>query len=101
MSVYHSANIFRPLVCRSKADIGIILDGSSDIGHDNFKKVLTFTQDLINSFHVTLTGTHFALAVIGSKPHVIFDFKAFSEPASLNQAVSAVTFPGGLNVLGT
>lgn len=87
-------------VCSAKADIGILIDGSSSVTQDKFAKLLDFTQSLVKSFSVSQDRTHIAVATASRGPHMSFDFRGFNDVPSLNTAISRISYLGGPFLLG-
>ena len=90
----------RVTVCSAKADIGILIDGSSSVTQDKFAKLLDFTKSLVKSFSVSLDRTHIAVATASRGPHMSFDFRGFNDVPSINTAISRISYLGGPFLLG-
>ncbi|KAJ7385833.1 hypothetical protein OS493_013868 [Desmophyllum pertusum] len=88
-------------ICSAKADIGILIDGSSSVTQDKFAKLLDFTQSLVKSFSVSQDRTHIAVATASRGPHMSFDFRGFNDVPSLNTAISRISYLGGPFLLGS
>ena len=88
------------LACLAKADIGILIDGSSSVKKDNFSKLLDFTKNLVSSFSVSSSRAHIAVATASRGPQISFDFQGFQDVPSLNTAISRIAYHGGPFLLG-
>lgn len=88
------------IVCSAKADIGILIDGSSTVNQEKFSKLLDFTKSLVGSFSVSEDRTHIAVATASRGPHMSFDFQGFHDIPSLNTAISRTAYLGGPFLLG-
>ncbi|XP_068698049.1 cartilage matrix protein-like [Montipora foliosa] len=87
--------------CLAKADIGILIDGSSSVKKDNFSKLLAFTKNLVSSFSVSSSRAHIAVATASRGPQIGFDFQGFQDVPSLNTAISRIAYHGGPFLLGS
>lgn len=92
--------IYYATVCSAKADIGILIDGSSSIKQEQFSKLLDFTKSLARSFSVSEDRTHIAVATASNGPHMSFDLQGFHDVPSLNTAISRIAYFGGPFLLG-
>ena len=91
---------FSCAVCSAKADIGILIDGSSSVTQDKFAKLLEFTKSLVKSFSVSQDRAHIAVATASRGPHMSFDFRGFNDVPSINTAISRISYLGGPFLLG-
>lgn len=90
----------RVTVCSAKADIGILIDGSSSVTQAKFAKLLDFTKSLVKSFSVSQDRTHIAVATASRGPQMSFDLRGFNDVPSLNTAISRISYIGGPFLLG-
>lgn len=88
-------------ICSAKADIGILIDGSSSVTEAKFEKLLDFTQSLSKSFSVSKDHTHIAVATASRGPRMSFDFEGFNDIPSLDTAISRISYNGGPFLLGS
>lgn len=88
-------------ICSAKADIGILIDGSSSVTQDKFAKLLEFTKSLVKSFSVSQDRAHIAVATASRGPHMSFDFRGFNDVPSINTAISRISYLGGPFLLGS
>ncbi|XP_022785505.1 collagen alpha-1(XII) chain-like isoform X2 [Stylophora pistillata] len=88
-------------ICSAKADIGILIDGSSSVTEAKFEKLLDFTKGLSKSFSVSKDHTHIAVATASRGPRMSFDFEGFNDIPSLDTAISRISYNGGPFLLGS
>lgn len=88
------------LACFAKADIGILIDGSSSIKEEQFFKLLNFTTSLVDLFSVSKDRAHIAVATASKGPQMSFDFQGFQDSTGLKTAISRIAFHGGPYLLG-
>ncbi|XP_078372561.1 collagen alpha-1(XII) chain-like isoform X4 [Oculina patagonica] len=88
-------------ICSAKADIGILIDGSSSVTQAKFAKLLDFTNSLVKSFSVSQDRTHIAVATASRGPHMSFDFRGFNDVPSITTAISRISYNGGPFLLGS
>ena len=74
-----------------------LLDGSSDITEDDFRRSLRFVELLAKSFNVSSGDTHVALVIYADDPQTIFDLNGALSVSDINLAVSVVSFPNKMN----
>ncbi|XP_074625634.1 collagen alpha-1(XII) chain-like [Acropora palmata] len=87
--------------CFAKADIGILIDGSSSIKEEQFFKLLNFTTSLVDLFSVSKDRAHIAVATASKGPQMSFDFQGFQDSTGLKTAISRMAFDGGPYLLGS
>ena len=74
-------------------DLAFLLDGSSDVTEDDFRRSLRFVELLAKSFNVSSGDTHVALVIYADDPQTIFDLNGTLSVSDINRAVSVVSFP--------
>ena len=72
-----------------------LLDGSSDVTEDDFRRSLRFVELLAKSFNVSSGDTHVALVIYADDPQTIFDLN--ETVSDINLAISVVSFPNVVN----
>ena len=92
--------LYHAIVCSAKADIGILIDGSSKVTQEKFFKLLSFTKNLVRSFSISRDHAHIAVATASKGPHMSFDFQGFHDESSITTAISRITYQGGPFLLG-
>ena len=70
-------------------DVGLVIDGSTSVGSDNFKKSLEFLSDLVGHLSVSPQGTHVGAIAYGSTATVKFNL-AKSEYHTLSKLQAAI-----------
>ena len=78
-------------------DLVFLLDGSSDVTEDDFRRSLRFVELLTKSFNVSSGDTHVALVIYADDPQTIFDLNGTLSVSDINLAVSVVSFPNKMN----
>ena len=78
-------------------DLVFLLDGSSDVTEDDFRRSLRFVELLSKSFNVSSGDTHVALVIYADDPQTIFDLNGTLSVSDINLAVSVVSFPNKMN----
>lgn len=78
-------------------DLVFLLDGSSDVTEDDFRRSLRFVELLAKSFNVSSGDTHVALVIYADDPQTIFDLNGTLSFSDINIAVSFVSFPNEVN----
>ena len=91
--------LFTPIILEGNniTDLVFLLDGSSDVTEDEFKRSLRFVELLAKSFGVSSGDTHVALVIYADNPHTIFDLNGTLSVSDINLAVSVVSFPNTIN----
>ena len=74
-----------------------LLDGSSDVTEDDFRRSLRFVELLAKSFNVSSGHTHVALVIYADDPQTIFDLSGTLSVSDINAAVSVVSFHNTVN----
>ena len=78
-------------------DLVFLLDGSSDVTEDDFRRSLRFVELLSKSFNVSSGDTHVALVIYADDPQTIFDLNGTLSVSDIDLAVSVVSFPNKMN----
>jgi len=78
-------------------DVGLVIDGSTSVGSDNFKQSLEFLSKLVGHLSVSPQGTHVGAVVYGSTATVKFNLakSEYHVLSKLQAAIKAFDFPGG------
>lgn len=79
----------------NNVDLVFLLDGSSDVTEDDFRRSLRFVELLAKSFNVSSGDTHVAFVIYADDPQTIFDLN--ETVSDINLAVSVVSFPNVVN----
>ncbi|XP_068717618.1 uncharacterized protein [Montipora capricornis] len=85
-----------PDPCKRSLDVGLLIDGSTNVGAGNFKKTLGFLSDLVGHLSVSPQGTHVAVMVFESQATLHFNLakSEYHSLSKLQSAIRALTYPG-------
>ena len=78
-------------------DLVFLLDGSSYVTEDDFRRSLRFVELLAKSFNVSSGDTHVALVIYADDPQTIFGLSGTLSISDINLAISVVSFPNEAN----
>lgn len=78
-------------------DLVFLLDGSSDVTEDDFRRSLRFVELMAKSFNVSSGDTNVALVIYADDPQTIFDLNETLSIPDINLAISVVSFPNEAN----
>lgn len=81
--------------CKVKLDIGILLDGSSSIGKNNFDELKKFLKKLIADFGVSDSATRVGLTLFSSNAKILFRLGQLIAFSQFDREVGAIRYPGG------
>ena len=62
------------IVCNTRVDLGFLVDGSGSVGRSNFKRVLYFIKQLVNSFRISPRYARVGMVVYNKRPSRVFSF---------------------------
>lgn len=88
---------FRESEGNNNIDLVFLLDGSSDVTQDAFRRSLRFVELLAKSFDVSSGDTQVALVIYADDPQTIFNLNGTLSVSDINLAVSVVSFPNTVN----
>jgi uncharacterized protein YegL len=91
MNLYN--NIFS--VCKFRADIAFLLDGSGSVMKHNFAKMLDFVQKVVMTYPVGRDDVLFASVLYSSRSKVKFDFNQYLSKNALLKAIKGIVYPYG------
>ena len=74
-----------------------LLDGSSDVTEDDFRRSLRFVELLAKSFDVSSGHTRVALVIYADDPQTVFDLSGTLSVSDINVAISVVSFQNTVN----
>ena len=84
--------MFSSSVCRSRVDLGILIDASRSVGRKNFQKVIDFVKSLVSFFPLYRRGTRVGVMVFHSRSRVIFGFNRYGSRAQVVRAIGRIRF---------
>ena len=79
--------------CNNTIDLVFLVDGSSDVTFNNFRRSLRFVQNLAKVFNLSLPNAHVALVVYAEVSEIIFNLEDHLSYKDVKKAISAVRFP--------
>ena len=85
--------VAQPIKC--PADIVFVLDESGSIGSTNFDLMKSFVSQLVSRMDIDSGNTRVALVTFSSSIGTSFDFNAYTTVASVQAAISALSYSGG------
>ncbi|XP_056008465.1 hemicentin-1-like [Ostrea edulis] len=86
--------------CASKGDMVFLLDESGSIGSTNFERVKTFVNSVISNFQIGTSATQISVVTFHSSATQIFQLNRYLNIASLQSAISSISFNGGGTDIG-
>ena len=84
-----------PSVCRARIDLAFVIDASGSVGRGNFRRCLTFVQNMARAFVISRRYTRFAIVLYSSRPAKIFGFNRYTNQRSLLRAIGKIRYTGG------
>lgn len=82
-------------VCTAKLDLAFLIDGSGSVGLTNFRRCLSFIQNVIRGFRISTRYTRVAAEVYSSTPRRIFTFTQSRNAYQVLRAIGSIRYPGG------
>jgi len=77
-----------------KADIVFVIDGSASIQPDNFNKVKSFVQRVVEAFDISNETVRVALIEFSDHAEVQFDLQQHGDKDAVKRAVEAIRYFG-------
>ena len=85
-------------MCRATIDLAFLIDGSGSVGKTNFRRCLSFIQNVVRSFKISPRHTRIAAEVYSSSPRRTFPFTRYRNQNQVLRAVGSIRYPyGGTN----
>ncbi|EDO32444.1 predicted protein [Nematostella vectensis] len=76
-------------------DLGFLIDGSMSVGGEmNFKQIINFVWNVVQSFQVSAHFTRVGLAIFSLEAFVIFNFHTYYDKNNILDALNNVQYPG-------
>ncbi|KAL8559721.1 hypothetical protein ACOMHN_002254 [Nucella lapillus] len=92
---YDASFLPQPTGCLQKADVMFVVDSSSSIGKDNFRKLEDYVKDVVQDLNVAPDGVHVALMQYSSYPSMEFPLDMHTSRFDVLKAIDNVRFMGG------
>ncbi|XP_046856051.1 vitrin-like [Xenia sp. Carnegie-2017] len=84
------------IICQDSIDLGFVLDGSSSIGPDKFRQILTFVKRLLDNFKILPQNTRVSVIKYSSKSTLEIKFlQMFAFKQELHWAIDSIDYCGG------
>jgi len=83
-------------VCRTKLNLGFLIDGSGSIEHygrGNFRRCLQFVQNMVRAFNIGARYTKVGVVLFSSKAYKIFGFNRYHRKKDILNAVGRISYP--------
>ncbi|XP_044062815.1 collagen alpha-6(VI) chain-like [Siniperca chuatsi] len=93
-------NSTKPACEKDKADLVFLLDHSSSITRDNYKIMINFTKEVVNSFNVSEKSVHVGLAQFSDNPKHEFDLDKYSKKEDVIIHIDNMEYRGGNTFIG-
>ena len=87
--------VFLFSVCTAKLDLAFLIDGSGSVGLANFRRCLSFIQNVIRGFRISPRYTRIAAEVYSSSPLRIFAFTRYRNAYQVRRAIGSIRYPRG------
>ena len=81
--------------CKTKLDIGIVLDGSGSISQNEFNSYKSFIVELIEQFGVSDSATRVGLVSFSDKANLVFPLGRLIAFSQLQRELAKLSQPGG------
>lgn len=77
-----------------------MIDGSENVGEQNFRISLDFIKNIYEAFWTQFGSLHLGLVVFGTETRLMFDFdNKYTDRTEVNDAINNAAFPGGKTVV--
>lgn len=81
-----------PLVCRSRVDLVILIDGSRSVGRSNFRKVIDFVKSFVSFFPLSARETRVGVMVFSSRSRLEFGLNRYGSRTQVVRAINRIRF---------
>ncbi|XP_034553245.1 collagen alpha-6(VI) chain [Notolabrus celidotus] len=92
--------ICKPECEKKKADLVFLLDQSTSVGERNYKTMINFTVDVINSFEVSDEAVHIGLAKFNQTPEDGFYLDRYSKKEDMITEIKRMKYETGNTYIG-
>ncbi|KAJ8288244.1 hypothetical protein COCON_G00009030 [Conger conger] len=90
----------KPVCGKEKADLVILMDGSTSIGEVEFKMMKKFVSDLAGSFRVSQENVRIGMAQFSTDPHIHFYLNQYDNITDVKDNILAIDQIGGGTFIG-
>ena len=77
-----------------------VIDGSTNVGFDDFMISIKFIISIIDAFPVTPWGVQIGVVVVQPSSQIVIDLGEYKEKAHVDAAIRQVVYPNGDNSVG-
>ena len=84
------------LACKTKVDLGFLIDGSGSVNHyndGNFAKCLQFVKSLIRAFVISPEDTRVGAILFSTNSELQFDFTEYNTQREVEAAIGRIRYP--------
>ncbi|XP_076799638.1 uncharacterized protein LOC143444331 [Clavelina lepadiformis] len=78
-----------------KVDLIFAIDGSGSVGEDNFRRAMSFIENIVEPLKVDPNGARVGLLQYSGAPRIEFYLRQYLSKLSLRRAISRVSYLGG------
>ncbi|XP_030058548.1 von Willebrand factor A domain-containing protein 2 isoform X2 [Microcaecilia unicolor] len=87
--------------CHASLDLVFTLDGSAEVGLENFNHLKNFVKSASLHFIINRDVTQIGLVVFGSRLHTVFSLDTHNTRSGVLEAINWASFVGGLGSAGS
>ena len=87
--------IFFLPVCKTRVDLGFIVDGSGSVGRANFIRCLNFIKNLVSSFKITPRRARVGILLYSHRLIPLFSFGQYKSLRGVLRAINKIKYPSG------
>lgn len=82
-------------VCKTRLDLGFIIDGSGSVGVQNFNRCLQFIKNIVRTFIISRRFTRVGAVLYNTRAFKVFGFSRYGNKNQVLRAVSRIVYPKG------
>lgn len=82
-------------MCKTRLDLGFIIDGSGSVGLSNFKRCLQFIRNMVRTFVISRRFTRVGAVLYNTRAFKVFGFNRYGNKNQVLRAVSRISYPKG------
>ena len=87
--------MFTVSVCKTRLDLGFIIDGSGSVGVHNFNRCLQFIKNIVRTFIISRRFTRVGVVLYNTRAFKVFGFSRYENKNQVLRAVSRIVYPKG------
>uniref|UniRef100_A0A2C9KDT5 VWFA domain-containing protein n=1 Tax=Biomphalaria glabrata TaxID=6526 RepID=A0A2C9KDT5_BIOGL len=81
--------------CRAEADVVFVIDSSTSISPDNFRKMLTVAATITSSLRIGRDGIRVAMVMFSDEGKTVFNLNSYYDPTLIRLAMISSKYLGG------